>query len=346
MHDCRKIEESLTDLVFNELPEDQRKLALTEVENCEHCRAEYRSLEKTLSTFDTVSAAMTPDESYWNGYEARLRAKLAGDLRPNLWQWLLESAGVLITRPAWAMSLALLLWFALLVWAVLTQTYYQPQAPVQAEEKPATVRPGDDGKEKPREKVAQSPEGDREKETDIQQESDRRPKRDFIRQPKPKQLLAGDIHKPAKQMKSPDTQAQTASLPVVVNLEQTLAGASVVDEDTLKHFEKAQIFLRSFRNLKAGESDSAFEVADDKQRSQTLLFKNVLLRREAEAKGNRPVEQVLSDLEPLLIDIANLSDKAARDEIGAIRERLQKKEMIATLQIYSARPVIARAATD
>src|SRR5687768_1335667 len=124
MHDCRKIEESLMDLVFNELDEDRRRQVLAEVESCEPCRAEYRSLEKTLSTFDTVTAAMTPDENYWNGYEARLRAKLAADQRPNLRQRLLETVGVWLARPAWAMSLALLLWLALLMWAVLTQTNY------------------------------------------------------------------------------------------------------------------------------------------------------------------------------------------------------------------------------
>lgn len=344
MHDCRKIEESLMDLVFNELSEEERRQTLAEVESCEHCRAEYQAFEKTLSVVDRVSTSMMPDENYWNGYEARLRAKLAGDVRPNLWQRVLETAGVLTTRPAWAMSLAALLLIALLMWAVLTQRSDKIQQPQRAEDKPAIVQPGDDDKEKQREGIARSSGDDDEKKKSIRQEPNQQHKN--MSQPKPRHLLAIRPDRPAKHPKAFDKPAQIPPSPVVVNAEQTVASASPVDEDTLKHFEKAQIFLRSFRNLQAAESDSAFEVADDKQRSQALLFKNVLLRREAEAKGNRPVEQVLSDLEPLLVDIANLSDKATRDEIGAIRERLQKREMIATLQIYSARPVLARAVTD
>ena len=43
----------------------------------------------------------------------------------------------------------------------------------------------------------------------------------------------------------------------------------------------------------------------------------------------------LSSLEPFLIDIANLPDKPSSGELGGIRERLQRKELIAALQISS-----------
>jgi hypothetical protein len=339
MHDCRKTEERLMDLVFDELPEDERRQTLAEVESCGPCSSEYQAFRKTLSTFDEAAAAMMPDENYWNGYEARLRTKLAADERPNLWQRWLGAVGGLTTRPVWAMSLAALLLAALLMWAWLKQPSDKPQPPQQAEN-PTIITP--DSKEK--ESIAASPGDDDEKQKSIPPEPRHQHKN--VRQPKSKQLAAIRDDKPARQMKEFDQPAQPEPSPVVVSLGQSLASASVVDDDTLKHFEKAQIFLRAFRNLNAAESDSAFAIADDKQRSRMLLFKNVLLRREAEAKGNRPVEQVLNDLEPLLIDIANLSDKATRDDIRAIRERLQKRELIATLQVYAARPVIARANTD
>jgi hypothetical protein len=66
----------------------------------------------------------------------------------------------------------------------------------------------------------------------------------------------------------------------------------------------------------------------------------MLLRRDAEAKGNLPAEELLGSLEPLLLDIANLGDRPAPDEIGAIRERLQNKEIIARLQVYAAPPAL------
>ena len=111
----------------------------------------------------------------------------------------------------------------------------------------------------------------------------------------------------------------------------------------MRHRDAEALGKREQRVVAFRDVDAA---ADEKQRARTLLFKNVLLRREAEVKGNQPVEQVLSDLEPLLLDIANLSDRVTVDEIQAIHERLQKREVIATLQVYAARPVIARAEVD
>ena len=49
-----------------------------------------------------------------------------------------------------------------------------------------------------------------------------------------------------------------------------------------------------------------------------------------------PAEEALSKLEPFLLDIANLPDKPSENELRGIRERLQKKEMIASLQISSS----------
>jgi len=68
-----------------------------------------------------------------------------------------------------------------------------------------------------------------------------------------------------------------------------------------------------------------------------LLYKNVLLRRDAEAKGNLPVEELLGSLEPFLLDIANLPEKPSSNEVRSIKERMQKKEIVSALQIIRRR---------
>jgi len=103
-----------------------------------------------------------------------------------------------------------------------------------------------------------------------------------------------------------------------------------------RHFERAQLLLRSFRNARFETGETALDLAYEKRRSRELIYDNILLRREAAAKGNVPVEDVLSSLEPLLLDIANLPDKPAPEALQAIRERVQKTEIVATLQIYSS----------
>lgn len=340
MHDCRNIAEQLMDLVFDELSEDRRRQLLAEVEGCEPCRAEYRALEKTLSTFDAVSAAMMPDEDYWNGYEARLRVKLAADEPRSFWQAWRAGLRGFATKPAWALALAALLLIALFTWALLRQSVDQPQAPQRAEDKPPVVEPSA-GKPENQQKNAKAP-GDEEKRENLQPQPQQPQERDSIYRHDRNSVAGVRLDKSAKPKlaKPPEKgvpQFATGSEP----------GAfvkAVIDEETLRHFEKSHLLLRAFRNAAAGEG--AEEIAEDRQRSRALLFKNVLLRREAEAKGNLAVEQVLTDLEPLLLDIANLPEGATPDDVRAVCERMQKREIIATLQVYSARPVYARATTQ
>ena len=65
-----------------------------------------------------------------------------------------------------------------------------------------------------------------------------------------------------------------------------------------------------------------------------MLIENVVLRRDAEMKAKFPTKTLLSDLEPLLIDISNLPDRAKPEEVRAIKERLQKTEIVAALMDY------------
>jgi hypothetical protein len=109
-----------------------------------------------------------------------------------------------------------------------------------------------------------------------------------------------------------------------------------IDVETARHIERAQLLLRSFRNTREAGAQPDPEIAYDKQRSRGLLSRNMLLRRDAEAKGNLPAEELLGSLEPFLLDIANLPDKPSAGDVRSIKERMQKKEIVSALQIYSA----------
>lgn len=114
-----------------------------------------------------------------------------------------------------------------------------------------------------------------------------------------------------------------------------------VDAETARHIERAQVLLRSFRNTRDEGKQIDPEILYEKQQSRGLLSRNILLRRDAEAKGNMPVEELLGGLEPFLLDIANLSDKPSNEEVRSIKQRMEKKEIISALQIYSA-PTLSR----
>jgi hypothetical protein len=97
--------------------------------------------------------------------------------------------------------------------------------------------------------------------------------------------------------------------------------------DTSRHVEQAQLLLRSFRNARAGD-----DLAYERERSERLLYRNIVLRREA-AKNNDPLlVSVLGRLEPILLDIANLPARPAPDDVASIRERVRKQNLVVVLQ--------------
>jgi hypothetical protein len=106
------------------------------------------------------------------------------------------------------------------------------------------------------------------------------------------------------------------------------------EKGVARHVEQAQVLLRSFRNARYSEGDGATSIAYEKSLSRKLLDENITLQLEAESAGNKTTKQVLSSLEPFLLDISNLRDEPSRDEVRSIKERMQKKEIIASLQVY------------
>jgi hypothetical protein len=105
------------------------------------------------------------------------------------------------------------------------------------------------------------------------------------------------------------------------------------EKEMARHLEQARLLLRAFQNEAAGGGD-AVQMAYERRLSRRLLADNASLQLEAEASGDRASRQVLDTLEPFLLDIANLRDNASRAEVRSIRERMQKKEIIAALHVY------------
>jgi putative zinc finger protein len=109
------------------------------------------------------------------------------------------------------------------------------------------------------------------------------------------------------------------------------------DRDTAKHIEQSQILLRSIKNVSISDGDDEIDVTYDKALSRRLLNENVVLRRDAEMKAKFPTKTLLADLEPFLIDIANLPDRARPEDVRVIKERVQKTEIVAALLDYQDR---------
>lgn len=137
------------------------------------------------------------------------------------------------------------------------------------------------------------------------------------------------------------------SAPDFVNANADVATVALVrsaDAETLtaRHVEQAELLLRTFRNARvATAGGAAGDLSYERRRAQQLLYQNIVLRREAVSTGNVQVATLLDSLEPILLDIANLPTNVNAADISAIRERVQRKNLVALLQVNST--ALARA---
>lgn len=110
---------------------------------------------------------------------------------------------------------------------------------------------------------------------------------------------------------------------------------------TAMHFENSETLLLVFKNVRLDEPGSAAEVSHERKRAKQLVFQNMMLRREADESGDVQISSLLESLEPILIDIANLPDQPDAEAVRVIRERVERKNIVALLRVNST--ALARA---
>jgi transposase-like protein len=152
------------------------------------------------------------------------------------------------------------------------------------------------------------------------------PRRPPAREPKPGEQFAG-IPRPT-------------GIPAPARIPEPVRPADTQTMTAL-HFEKAETLLRAFRNVQLDDPDAASEVDYERKRAKQLVYQNMVLRREADASGDVQIASLLENLEPILLDIANLPAKPDEDAVRVIRDRVERKNIVALLQINST--ALARA---
>ena len=99
--------------------------------------------------------------------------------------------------------------------------------------------------------------------------------------------------------------------------------SGVLDVETAKHVEKAQSLFYSVINLRSSKGKAVLDVTYEKQLSRRLFINNTLLGRRAEIQGNWAAGELLSRLEPFLLDIANLPDRPSPNKVRLIKELMK-----------------------
>jgi hypothetical protein len=187
----------------------------------------------------------------------------------------------------------------------------------------ASVEPTDEPSKQPEAKATPEPARENEPQSAPNKTEENIPrskppvKRPIVREPKPGEQFAS-IPEIPERVRSADAQTMTAM-----------------------HFEKSETLLRAFRNARLDEAGGAAEVIHERKRAQQLVVQNMMLRSDADAAGDVQISSLLESLEPILIDISNLPNRPDKDTVRAIRERVERKNIVALLQVNST--ALARA---
>ena len=321
--------EKISLLIDGELgPEDAHSLELhlATCSQCNQVRADFLGLRSQLNAYAL------------SGESSKLRPALANVLlkshrKPVQTGWRPRFLGL---GDSWAFNsrLATVAALVLLTLAIGTVAFfgYRPQREV-AITNPTT--PGSGASE-----PADRPEAQDQFATNTGRKPEKAPPREKV----PNGRKRNSRIKPARERSAPKPlpQLQNAAPPnyAFVNSSNGAHDLATITE-AASHFEQSELLLRAFRNLRPARGGRTPEIAYERRRAQQLLYRNIMLRREADSDGDVQVATLLGSLEPILLDIANLRDKPRSSEVLVIKERVERTSLVPLLQVNSL--AVARA---
>ena len=301
--------ERVSSLIDGELSATETREVERHLLSCNECqqlRADFLNLRSQITSFETSLQPQVQNRALKKILATTERRVPAGGLR---WSFGTQ-----------AVAFASLVIVAAIIGALIylnSNTREQHTAVVQTPSPApaATVEPK--ASPEPAKENEQQPEPNKTEENSPRRAPSNPVKRPLVREPKPGEQFASTQDVP-EQVRSADAQTMTAM-----------------------HFEKSETLLRAFRNARLDGPGGAAEVSHERKRAQQLIVQNMMLRREADAAGDVQISSLLESLEPILIDIANLPAKPNKDAVRAIRERVERKNIVGLLQVNST--ALARA---
>ena len=299
--------EKISSLIDGELsPVEAREVErhLVTCEQCAEARADFLNLRSQISGYEASATGAVQNRALEKILAAGRGKRAASNLRAG-WNWNWGYA---------AAAFGAIAIVALIGWKIIGLNFGVDERPAQlARQSPSPVA-------SPAATPSPTVEPEQKTETPRRQQPPRRPAP--VREPKPGEQFAV----------VPENARPTAPESVRSADAQTM---------TALHFERAETLLRAFRNVRLEDPDAATEVRYERTRAKQLIYQNMMLRREADIAGDVQIASLLDSLEPILLDIANLPDKPDNDTVRIIRERVERKNIVALLQVNST--ALARA---
>src|SRR5215471_6870194 len=297
--DCLNVLEAYVDGEAGERSAEQVRAHLMK---CASCTLEFEALTAEMETYARYDRELEISPAVWNGIAARISTEGNGASRSkfSLTQWL--AGWLAIPSVRFAIPAAALVLIAVVVGVAYWRS--RPQAP------------------KPQ--VAMTPNNNLPSPVMPQESPKTPPVDEGNKGPEPVLVASNKPRRSEPKARHDDPGVLFADA----------AFSDIEEKDTASHLEQAQNLLISVRTIQLGDDDQEVDVSYEKAESRRLLNENIVLRRDAEMAGKFPAKTMLGSLEPFLIDIANLPDKAPAKDVRQIKDRVEKTEIVAELRAY------------
>ena len=348
MNFCEKYSGLIEDLIEGELNEQKAGRVESHVFECPKCRKQYETLRREKEIYAHYLFDAEPPKDSLTNFEARLAAEKEKASNFAAGSSATDSRRRMNIFGFWRLSPALVA-FAVLLFVCLGGLIWLKTAPLEKGGDRRIAENQSNNLQQPPPKSAEIERGSSTNSTEKTVGGRNQTA------PKNNEPLAGNQTLKARN-DSPPAGRKTFAAEIVkigrkaafVNEKKTPAVKTRLDEIEQSRFlrmknleteiagqvERVEMLLRSFRNARAIENDATFDVEYERAQARKLLEKNARLRRDAEDYGILYAEELLSRVEPLLLDIANLEAVPAPDKVRDIKERVGNQNIIASLQVY------------
>lgn len=341
---CEKYFDSIDDFVEGELDAQTAARVDSHVFACSQCRERYEILKREREIYARYLFDAEPPKHLWTNFQAKLETEKTQSFAKIPAKPSVRKTSI-FAFPLWfpaAASAALLaaagIGFGWLQFAANESSADKYVAEIESGDLQSPKKPVEFSESKPADLPAKAESGENnfaERKNKFSSKSESAKARNIAAAKKP--VAAEPVKAPRKAVV-----AENKSLYKIKSKENESNGderlqklrMNNLEREIAGQIERVEMLLRSFRNARAVESDETFDVGYERGQARRLLERNVRLRRDAENYEIKYAEELLSRVEPYLLDIANLAQNPAPETVLDIRERVKNQSIIASLQIY------------
>jgi hypothetical protein len=99
------------------------------------------------------------------------------------------------------------------------------------------------------------------------------------------------------------------------------------------HLDAAERVLAEVANA---DPKKGLDVAEEQKRAEDLVDANRIYRQTAVRRGDKRIAALLSDIEPILVELSHSGAKLSSDELTSMQKRIDSKNLLFKMRVMSA----------